>query len=478
MKPNQVATIKNAIKLLPDLAASRAGHPPSLEQVFCPPGHHDALDPRRTLVIGNRGMGKSFWAGALSQPKIRERVADTYKASGKLYDLERHKVFVAFPETVGNTSAPDKEILKTLGKKVPWETVWRVVVAKSLSKLTSIKLPLPLKEAVAWARSNPEAMKSLFREADASLERKGSAALILFDELDQLADDWRDILEITQGILRCALALKKYNNIRAKIFMRPDQASNKGLFQFPDASKIYGERVVLEWENCDLYGLFFHHLMRAPDSAPVVASLVGKTNAARLTYDPAVQRETFALLAGEFMGQDPRRGVPYSWVPTHLADGYGEVSPRAFLKAVKVASTFNSGAEELVFTPEALQDGVRQASGVRVAEIGEDYPWVPDALAPLRGILVPCDPPTVLTLWKHNGTVEDILTKYRGIRAPLELAIAQLLDQDEEESLKNALAEIGVLEIRDNGKLNFPDIFRIGAGIKRRGGVPPQRRRH
>lgn len=478
MTPEQVTAIRNAIKLLPDLAASRAGQPPLPEQVFCPPGHDDALDPRRTLVIGNRGMGKSFWAGALSQPQIRERVALAYRASGKLRDLASHKVFVAFPETGENPRAPDKLILASLGKRVPWELVWRVVIARALSDFSNVRVPEKIKDAVSWARESPEDLQYFFREVDARLGEMQNPALILFDELDQLADDWQMIQEITKGILKCALTLKKFTNIRAKIFMRPDQASNKGLFQFPDASKLYGERVVLEWENCDLYGLFFHHLIRDVNAVAVLRSLLGRRTTDQLVRDPATQKQVFDQMAGAFMGRDHRRGVPHSWVPTHLADGYGEVSPRAFLKALKVAASFVSGSATMVFTPEALQDGVRQASSVRVTEIGEDYPWVPDALNPLRGVVVPCEPSTVLWLWRQKKTVQAILSKYRGVKAPLELALAELLDLNEEESLQNALAEIGVLEIRVNGKLNFPDIFRIGAGLKRRGGVPPQRRRH
>lgn len=478
MTPEQVESIRNALLALPDLVASHAAQPPSLAEVFCPPGHDDALDPRRSLVIGNRGMGKSFWAGALTRPDIRKRVAANYRASGKLRDLASCTVHVAFPETPENPAAPDKEVLKSLGKKASWELVWRVVVANSLSQFCSVALPKRLTDAIEWARDNPEEMQRLFRELDTRLGEEGSPALIVFDELDQLADDWNAIQAITQGILRCALTLKRYNNIRTKIFMRPDQASNKSLFQFPDAAKLYGERVVLEWENRDLYGLLFHHLSRDRHANSALTSLLGAEQVSRLTADPSVQRSAFSVLAGEFMGRNARRGIPYSWVPTHLADGYSEVSPRAFLKAIKVAAAFRTRSNEVVFTPEALQDGVRQASDVRVKEIGEDYPWVPDALRPLRGILVPCDPGAVLSLWKQDGTVDDILAKYHGIKTPLGLAVAEALDFDKEESLQQALSEIGVIEVRDNGKLNFPDIFRIGAGIKRRGGVPPQRRRH
>jgi hypothetical protein len=45
-----------------------------------------------------------------------------------------------------------------------------------------------------------------------------------------------------------------------------------------------------------------------------------------------------------------------------------------------------------------------------------------------------------------------------------------------EKALVLALQTIGVLEIRSNGKVNVPDIFRVEAGILRMGGVKPPRR--
>jgi len=38
-----------------------------------------ALDPDRALVIGNRGVGKSFWAHALADQETRVHVAQTFR---------------------------------------------------------------------------------------------------------------------------------------------------------------------------------------------------------------------------------------------------------------------------------------------------------------------------------------------------------------------------------------------------------------
>ncbi len=58
-----------------------------LERVFFPDGHRGVLDMRRQLVIGNRGVGKSFWTHALTNPAVRERLAQAY-AFPKLANTE------------------------------------------------------------------------------------------------------------------------------------------------------------------------------------------------------------------------------------------------------------------------------------------------------------------------------------------------------------------------------------------------------
>jgi hypothetical protein len=50
------------------------------------------------------------------------------------------------------------------------------------------------------------------------------------------------------------------------------------------------------------------------------------------------------------------------------------------------------------------------------------------------------------------------------------------VDSDKEEGLIKALEEIGVIEIRSNGKINVPDLYRVGALMKRKGGVTPSSR--
>src|SRR5208337_1456134 len=49
-----------------------------IDRAFFPDSHRGVLDLRRQLVVGNRGMGKSFWTHALLNSELRVRIAKVY----------------------------------------------------------------------------------------------------------------------------------------------------------------------------------------------------------------------------------------------------------------------------------------------------------------------------------------------------------------------------------------------------------------
>jgi hypothetical protein len=180
------------------------------------------------------------------------------------------------------------------------------------------------------------------------------------------------------------------------------------------------------------------------------------------------------------MGRGSKRGRPFTWIPTHLADGRGEIAPRTFLQVIKTAAEWDyPSTTSTAIDFQGIQEGVRRASSTRLSELEEDYPWVSSALEPLRGLLVPCQTEDITGRWISAKTVQKIASDYLGSSAPIDLVLADLISDDDEaaEVLVKLMREIGVFEERDRGRVNVPDIFRVKAGILRKGGVTPQQRR-
>jgi len=476
--------IREALSALPPLAAHSTGERLDPSDIFFPISHSAALDPEVTLVVGNRGMGKSFWASALAHEDTRNAISEAYGShqAGQLQNVDVH---FAFADAEGGGGGVSKREIASAGS-APIEAIWRAALLRHLAKIVNVAVPRRFSELVKWVVDNPEEEADIFRLADTQSTRRGRKLLFLFDQLDHLSDSWPSIQALTQGILRLALSMKSYRSIKVKIFMRPDQADNKELFRFPDASKVSGTRARLKWRSIDLYGLLFFHLFRdAPQAMTGIMDLL-RINADRMHHrlpiptsiaiSPENQNRLFDHIAGPYMGNNKKRGFTYTWIPLHLADGNDEVSPRTFLKVMKTAGDYMPPPPDTAINYLGIQQGVREASENRLSELQEDYPWVSTALDPLRGAVVPCEVDDVVEKWIQHSVVEDIRERYRGAQGPLELEISGNR-KDPPYGLLSSLHEIGVVELRTNGKLNVPDIFRLNAGILRRGGVTPQQRR-
>jgi hypothetical protein len=188
-----------------------------------------------------------------------------------------------------------------------------------------------------------------------------------------------------------------------------------------------------------------------------------------------LQRNVINCIAGEYMGGGAKRGRVYTWLPTHLADAVGETSPRTFLTAWKVAADHQPAPNDRAVDHLGLSEGVRQASGDRLSELRQDYPWIPLVLEPLDGESVPMPWTHLEEIWRDAQTVQKI-----GSLGPQQQPLAlqgSSSSESAEAKLLHTLRTIGVVEIRSNEKINVPDIFRVEARIKRRGGVKPPRGR-
>jgi hypothetical protein len=102
--------------------------------------------------------------------------------------------------------------------------------------------------------------------------------------------------------------------------------------------------------------------------------------------------------------------------------------------------------------PTSLVAALQRTSRDRVSELREEYRFV-GRLENLRGETMLMSRTQVVARLSRSSETED-----DGFGA-------------DGESVFRELRRIGVLEIRDHGRVDVPDIYRYGYGIKRRGGA-------
>ncbi|MHA3905047.1 hypothetical protein ACTPOE_16180 [Castellaniella sp. WN] len=461
-----VQEIRSAI-LAASLETSNHGETPEEGTLYLPLSHLKALRLDAHIVVGGRGVGKSFWTAALQSPALREQL------SANASELKGIEVFTGFSEKPAIENYPNADTFsRVLANDDDPFDLWRSVVLRWVAGRAGAKIPDDTwPDTVNWLKNNPESAARLMQQA------RSWKGLIVFDALDRTSDDWSKMDAIVRGLLRTALWLKAFPGLYAKVFLREDQAE-RTVFAFPDASKLTATKAELSWARHDLHGLLWQRLINAPGvGGQVLRDLCGHTGLQNQIWHllPEMKRESdaqktaFERLAGPWMGRDKRRGVPYTWSVGHLADGRGRTSPRSFLAAIRQAVEDSNGRYDehgYALHYESIKRGIQKASEIRVQEIAEDYAWVPEVLSVLEGMNVPVEFEMVRAKW------EECFPQGRPSINPGQLP-AQHLDRGWE-GIREDLQRLGLLEVKRDGRMDMPDLYRVGFGLGRRGGVKPR----
>lgn len=453
--------------------------------VYLPRSHLKAMNPDVSVVVGMRGAGKTFWWQALQDSSVRLLVGKS--ESSRLTDATEVKV--GFGVSAAPEDYPSKDVLANLlAANIAPRLVWRTVLARHLSPESGSLQRLPRwQERCEYAKQQPEEIDALLRERDVNLDNRETYLLVLFDALDRCADSWKDMYRLIRGLMQLASDMRSYKRIRVKAFLRTDQVGETSIADFPDASKVLSSRAELNWPPNELYGLLWHLLANGP-TGPEMRSLLTKESwkplelqghtvfavPRRLVFTEPIQRTIFHKLAGPWMGRDRRRGFPYTWIPNHLADTEGKVSPRSFLAALRTAasSTRERHPEhDFALHFDSIKLGVQEASKIRVEEFREDYPWVHRVLMALEGMVVPCSFEEIEQRWRERDALS------RLVADTTQGAVKSTPRQIERgaQGVRDDLEALSIFQRLLDGRVNIPDVFRVGYGLGRRGGVRPVR---
>ena len=480
--------VEALLSSLPENEPSLSHQTKEVAFTYVPPSHARALDPDNALVEGIRGAGKTFWWESLNSDRHREFVASAFPEARIGHNLV---VSQGFGTNLSPNLYPGKDILNVLRQSFEPRHIWRSIVATHLEYPSPFPLRKNWIDKVKWVSENPEIFDKLLYQIDGSLSKERKVRLILFDALDRLADDWKQIRPLARALLQVALEMRSMKNIRLKLFVRPDMIEDRGILDFPDSSKLLSRKVSLSWQRADLYALVFQCMGNAPTGGANFRNQC--KNEFRLSWrqdmaskawilpsslrtDGEVQKQIFHAIAGPAMASGPsghKRGLPYTWLPNHLVDGRDQVSPRSFCAALRKAAETESDDKSWKYPLhfKAIQTGVQSASGIRTDEVREDYPWINLLMSPLRGNLtVPCEVDEIFYLWREAGTIAT-LNSLIGQADKVKLPPQHI--EEGPEGIITDLQGMGLMQRLNDGRIQIPDVYRIAFGLGRRGGVKP-----
>jgi hypothetical protein len=450
-------------------------------QTFLPlPSHRLALRPEIVVVRGGRGAGKSALFQLLKElgPGVQQffeddRIADAIWMDAFSDAGLAHPSVMAL-DTLASSHASDASL----------RAFWLSHLLARMSKeglISSSALPVDFEGQVTafaaqperwigWAERNTGAISATLDDVERALNRRTLFAT--YDHLDRLGQHDRATRgRYVASLLSMWLSLSnRYQRLRAKIFLRDDlfDAAERS---FADASKLRPRSVSLEWSVEDLYRAAVRHLAAPPpgereSSQAMIAWLEGVPKlelAKHGTFGlipgpmPEASRKAFAKeLAGELMGTGAKKGFTFRWIPNRLQDAKTRIVPRSMLNLLGFAA-MNAAKKPLnrdrrLLTPSDLAGALPQVSKKRANEVAQEYPLV-GRLENLSGQRVLLERSLVVA-----KLAQPIANEQKGLSVDGELVLEELVD-------------LGVLSIRETGKIDVPDIYRYGFKIKRKGGV-------
>ena len=482
------SALREALTKLPDTSAWEKLDPPAPAEVYIPLMHSKALLPEVSIVEGMRGAGKSFWTAVLADDKTRTLIAKI----GNIEIPSQLIVKVGFGLDFDNQQFPSPQrIASLLNQSCTPDDIWRSVILRT-AFIVLEQRPFPFNDSVndaaLWVKQNRDQANQFLAECDHTLVERNQVLLLVFDSLDRLAEDWGRIRQILSAALKIGLECRTRRAIRFKFFLRPEMVEqDDAIWRFTDSSKLLHNKSELLWRPNDLFGLIFLHLANSRSAGQPFRQAIEREAHVRwqliddmyplprgLTVKEEPLRSIVEAIAGPWVGTTAKRGFTFKWIPTHLSDAKGRLSPRSILLAFKRAAEWTAERHQnhkFALHYEGTQQGVVKASTNRIAEIKEDYPWVGPLLDALKGTTVP------LTLDELNKqwTESCIQSAIDAAQTQEKLPPRGYSNTRSLEALVGDLVELAILYETADQRFNMPDIFRVGFGIKRKGGVRPPR---
>ena len=467
-------------------------------QLYLPLSHSRALRLESSLVIGARGVGKSVWSRALQDLERSNILPDNLFP----YRLQVRPGLNA-PDKPANYPPPDTFDALLSQHNHQASAIWQAVLCRALVATMQQDRPqtIPVgtwRETVDWVVANEgESVGALIEQADQWFQERNEGFLLVFDALDRVSSTgrWKIVNQAIRDLLRLALRLKASRRLHTKVFLRTDQYERGNFADIPDLSKLQATRVELIWSRIDLHGLLWQRLTNDtastsrnlfrnwcqdaavmgqhslldtsrfdnPSPTPTASNNTRWSLPRVLQQNDQLQRALFEKLAGAWMGKDRRRGVPYVWIVNHLADGQGQTSPRSLLAAIRRAAEDSQQRYDdypLALHYESLRRGVQAASRIRIDELAEDHPWIKDLMKPLQGLAVPCAPE------QFEDRIPD---EVPGLLERL----PERLSKQGFQGVMEYLEQLGLITFMLDGRINMPDLYRLGFGLGRKGGIKP-----
>jgi hypothetical protein len=444
--------------------------------------HLRAYDPDVVLVPGPRGAGKTELFRAIIEQNLLEKIAPLVPAV-RLPPIKQSRWLSGYSSR--GTDFPSEPQFRAFLQGQPqtdelFLDLWLAYLVRALrvehlpDALDPILSPQGGDVAQildAYHRNVSQALLAL-DALDARLIKEDRFVFVAYDELDTLA---RGNPTATRHFVRGVVALwaghsRRWQRLRGKIFLRTDLFEGARTAGGADFAKLAANRVEITWSDLNLLGMLVRRLVNSgEDLHQYCRSKLEIEDKGELGFVPTIRkaddaRSLVERMVGVYMGAGIKKGLAFRWVLDHVRDGRGQALPRPLVRLFETAADIQKQQNThprwpRILEPQALRRALDRVSGEHVDSAIDEWPWLAGLKDRLRSSReVPWDRREI------DGHLQrgfDAAWDDEGVRPPA----------DNGRDLVDYLVEIGVFRARADGRIDAPDLFLAGLGLKRKGGV-------
>jgi len=265
---------------------------------------------------------------------------------------------------------------------------------------------------------------------------------------------------------------RRWRRLRAKIFMRTDLFRRNTASPSADLPKLASNRVEIAWSDRNLYAMLIKRVANSSDALKQyceISRISFKERDPDLGWIPDVATAEDAKplvqrMIGPYMGANQNKGLTFNWLLDHIRDGLDKAYPRALVRLIEQAAVNEienpKATHSRLMDPTSIRRAIDKVSEMQVSQaVNNEWPWLEGVHNRIRGESVPLTRRQLEYLLSKEW--DSSWNSQRAIRPPA----------DDERTLVNYLVELGILRQRGDGRLDTPDLYQSGLGLKRKGGV-------
>jgi len=459
----------------------------NLAKTFYPVKEHlRMLDPEVVMVVGPRGSGKTEIFRVVTDANLAEAIS---QETGTLHlkKIRSIKWLKGFPlgrdgfDANGlrrfiDASNDDIDAVQRLWFAYLVRVLRHDLVENSplLGELLKAQGGASTEIYQAYVKANDTPLLQLDK-IDEQLERDDRYVYIGYDELDTLGgSDWEAMTKGVQGLVAFwAAYTRRWRRIRPKVFLRTDLFERFSTSGGADLAKIAANRVEISWSERQLYSML---LKRIANTSDQLSEYIRETTSGVDWKDhitlgalPFMRKWTDARpvierMIGPYMGANRNKGLSYRWPLAHVQDGCGRAIPRPLVRlfeeaaSLQINSTFAVAGMRILHS-SSLRRAIDRVSSEHVDHARDEWNWIDGVIDRLSGLTVPIARRDVEKRLGSEGPWSK--TPREEIQPPF----------SDPRTLLDYLVEIGLLRARSDGRIEAPDLFLYGLGLKHKGGV-------